>query len=651
MDIGSHLQLDAALKNCYEAFCRAGKRDDFPEITLENATLSLPYRYNDQGYRVRYDGKKLTIGASTTEGFFYALQDIMERVRDDEIIPASWEEAPYMQYRGYTLGLQKQTGHFRDHKYYDWPICPENFPWFYDRNHMTEVLDLLASQRCNMLALWSGHPFASLFKLPSYPEMLEVSEEQAVANEKHLLWLCEEGKKRSIRIYLHFYNIHMSDPLAKVRGWKVLEGSAHEEICQYTRSLLRTFVQKFPEIGLIVCVGEVIAKSDQERWLKEVILRGIKEGASDQPPPLILRSHHFEIEKHFTEASRLYPGLISMNKHNGENLISNYPEKENYQIAKLSKNHIISLHLSANLEPFSWGSPRFIRDTLSQMIRQDAAGILVFPLRFWDWPHSSHRSPLGNQLHEHFVWWTAWGRYAWNPNRDEVKEEIYWQNALSREYDIDSGDAKNLLDALQETASVLPEIASQFMISSGNRQNFSLGQFLVPLAFTRLQYQSGSGYSMNQLCGFPLIGEQMWSLSPLDRMDRQIQKCQYALSLLKSSGFPGLIRSEIEVLLFITQFYLFKAKACTAYFQVLYGTRRASVIEAEAALEKSVAIYKTIVEKTIPLFRDAGGLQYRSIPLPAKQGYLHWKDCLDKFKEELAIAKSGGIKALLSWKP
>ena len=42
-----------------------------------------------------------------------------------------------------------------------------------------QYLDMMVRNRCNVLDIWSGHPFASLVKVPEYPEALEVSEEGA----------------------------------------------------------------------------------------------------------------------------------------------------------------------------------------------------------------------------------------------------------------------------------------------------------------------------------------------------------------------------------------------------------------------------------------------------------------------------------------
>lgn len=633
-----------------DAICHFKVDPPFSKFNFQKAPT-----HSDQGYQASIHCETLTIAAETPQGVLYALMDLRDKIEDKQEIPQNWQDAPVMKYRGYCLGLQKQIGFYQGHKYYDWPISKVHFPWFYDKVHVLQILDLLAKQRCNLLALWSGHPFASLITLDEYPEMLEVTQNELIENQHQLDWLLKEAEKRAIQIFLHFYNIHMPAPLARSRGWDPMSGIAHEEICDYTRKLLNKFTTRFPSLGFIVCMGEVIQKNEQKKWLEKVIIPGILDAHRhdlSRLPSIILREHHFDLLCHFAAMKALYPNLLTMMKHNSENLISTRPAPENFEIVKISPAHLINVHLSSNLEPFSWGSPQFIRDAAEQMARQGASGVHVFPLRFWDWPNSSHVTPSGDQLFEHFVWWNAWGRYSWNPYRKNEEEEIYWQKALGKQYQIPKDAEKPFLEALQTTGTVIPEITSQFVISSGNRQNINLGQFLVPLAFSRVQYKGGSGYSMSQLCGFPLIDERMWSLSPVERLQIQSRKCDAALETLKNvkhaAPFLELLFSEIETLKLLTEYYITKAKATALYFQCLYRVKGSSEEEAYVYLEKSLALYRQMAALTTSLFRDAGSLHlHRTLPLPADEGYLHWKDCLPLFEKEAVAASLGGITAML----
>lgn len=626
-------------------------------VSLQDGTVTMPGRFCRQGFRLERTGDEITVTAESSTGTLYGLLQLAElvrdgRVREPAVLPLT--DAPAMRYRGYCLGLQRPTAYYPDHRAYDWPITPEHFPWFYDREHLTELLDLLVRQRCNVLYLWSGHPFASLLELDAYPEMPEVSRHQLQENRRQFQWLCEQAERRGIWVVVKFYNIHMPDPLAKARGWDIRSGVPHPEICAYTRSVLTEFVRRFPNVGLMACMGEVLKQEYKKTWLCDVILPAILDGLGDAPdtyPPVIIRAHSISLEEHLPPAREIYPNLVTMMKHNNESFIATRPDPGNTVLARLSGCHIVNLHLAANLEPFAWGSPRFIRRTVKQMLKAEAAGIHVFPLRYWDWPNSPRHEALGDQLYEHFVWWSAWGRYAWNPDRGEAAEDRYWEAQLQTHFGLTAEQGRALLHALQETGPVLPQIAGQYVVTSGNGQAINLGQFLVPLAFSRQQYQDSPDYSMPQLCGFPLLGEKMWTQSPLRRMQRMVDRCNCALeSLYAEEDHPVLRRTaeEIEVMRLLARYYERKSRACARFFHVLYGVPGAEEADALARLEESVQVYRELTALTNRVFRDAASLHhYRRMPLPANAGYLHWRDCLPVFEEELQIARAGGIRALL----
>ena len=62
-------------------------------------------------------------------------------------------------------------------------------PGFMTREMWTKFMDMLLDMRCNVLYIWSGHPFSSLVKVPDYPEALEVTEEEYQQNRELFGWL------------------------------------------------------------------------------------------------------------------------------------------------------------------------------------------------------------------------------------------------------------------------------------------------------------------------------------------------------------------------------------------------------------------------------------------------------------------------------
>ena len=108
---------------------------------------------------------------------------------------------------------------------YEYPITPDRFPWFYDKALWQEYLDRMLKDRCNVLYIWSGHPFASLVKVPDYPEALEVTEEEFQKNREVFEWLTKEADRRGIWVVLKFYSIHIPLPFAQAHN----SGTASEQ--------------------------------------------------------------------------------------------------------------------------------------------------------------------------------------------------------------------------------------------------------------------------------------------------------------------------------------------------------------------------------------------------------------------------------------
>ena len=86
---------------------------------------------------------------------------------------------------------------------------------------------------------------------------------------------------------------------------------------------------------------------------------------------------------------------------------------------------------SPNLEPFRWGDPDFIRQTESSFVRIGIGGLHLYPLRYWDWPYTADNTmPRLTQMDRDWIWYQAWARYAWNPERDPAKEHVVLGRAV-----------------------------------------------------------------------------------------------------------------------------------------------------------------------------------------------------------------------------
>ena len=403
--------------------------------------------------------------------------------------------------RGTCIGLQK-TVYLPGHAVYEYPYTPENFPWFYDKAEWVKYLDMMVENKMNSLYLWNGHPFASLVKLEDYPFALEVDEETFKKNEEIFSFLTHEADKRGIWVIQMFYNIILSKPFADHYGLKTQD--RHRPITplisDYTRKSIAAFIEKYPNVGLLVCLGEAMATiEDDVTWMKETIIPGIKDGlvASGRTdvPPVVLRSHDTDGPLVLKESLPLYPNIYTMSKYTGESLTTYEPGgpwgETHRQLAGAAPVHIDNVHILANLEPWRWSSPAFIEKTVQAMHRvHHSKGLHLYPqASYWDWPYTADKLPNGErlkQLDRDWMWYQAWGRYAWNDQRGEDK--TYWKKVLAEYYGIDTIAATHLLNAYDEAGEIAPKLLRRFGITEGNRQTLllgmTMGQLVNPYKYT-----------------------------------------------------------------------------------------------------------------------------------------------------------------------
>ncbi len=464
---------------------------------LESALIKTPGLLPPEHYRIRYrrDGAS-TIEAGDDTGLLYGALDLAARALPDEL---DITDGPEFRLRGTCIGMQRLFASKSGNTDYLWPYTPDNFPFFYDRALWTRYLDFLLDLRFNALFLWNGHPFSSLVTLDDYPEAAEVTPEIMRLNRETMGWLTRECDRHGIWLIQKFYNIHLPDGVAAKYGVPVSLNKSHPIAADYTRKALAGFVEEYPSVGLMVCLGEALCGAEnQVEWFTRTIIPGVLDGLrargwseadladKDKLPPLVVRGHHIvEYGSHkdvFEAGRKLYPNLMSESKFNGESLTTWEPRGKYRQfhldLAQYSSVHLANVHLAANLEPFRYAGFDFIRLSARAIRdRLDGGGIHLYPCAFWDWPQAPDNVPGLLQLDRDALWFEAWARYAWKLDRDPAREREHWINRLAEIYGTSVG-AERIYEALNAAGECAPRLLRRFGITGGNRQALSMGMTL-----------------------------------------------------------------------------------------------------------------------------------------------------------------------------
>ena len=622
-----------------------------------------------EGYQISRNRQKISVIGNNPSGVIYGCVELAERIRQDKGLFV--DESPQMVMRGTCIGLQK-TVYLPGHAVYEYPYTPENFPWFYDKEEWIKYLDMMVENKMNSLYLWNGHPFASLVKLKDYPFALEVDEETFKKNEEIFSFLTHEADRRGIWVIQMFYNIILSKPFADHYGLKTQD--RHRPItpliADYTRKSIAAFIEKYPNVGLLVCLGEAMATIDDDvTWMKETIIPGIKDGlkASGRTdiPPVVLRSHDTDGPLVLKESLPLYPNIYTMSKYTGESLTTYEPGgpwgETHRQLAAAAPVHIDNVHILANLEPWRWSSPAFIQKTVQAMHRvHHSKGLHLYPqASYWDWPYTADKLPNGErlkQLDRDWMWYQAWGRYAWNEQRDNDK--TYWKRKLAEYYGIDTIAAGHLLNAYDEAGEIAPKLLRRFGITEGNRQTLllgmTMGELVNPYKYTIYPgfYESCGPqgeklieYIEKEYKGQPHVGE-----LPFDIVDQCVNHGDRALIEIGAIATkPTRHADEFErvwndFLCYASFAKAFQLKVRAAAEVLRYKwTQDISHLEtAEKWLEQSLSIWYDLSRMTDQWYLYANSMQtaQRRIPVGGDGGKMKtWSELAKVYQEELDAFK------------
>lgn len=651
------------------------KGTDFWNQNAKTAKIEDSKLTKKEGFQIRSQKNFIYIEGTDATGALYGALELTDRINDSGKIPTdiNIEDSPEMVLRGTCIGVQKPV-YLPGRDVYEYPYTPESFPWFYDKKLWIEYLDMMVENRMNSLYLWNGHPFASLVKLKDYPFALEVSEEDFKKNEEAYKFLTEEANKRGIWVIQMFYNIIVSKPFAEHYGIKTQDRSRPitPEIADYTKKSITAFIEKYPNVGLLVCLGEAINTIDDDvEWFTKTILPGVQDGlkaiGKTEEPPIILRSHDTDAPVVMEKALPIYKNLYTMSKYNGESLTTYTPRgpwgETHKKLSSLGSIHIENVHILANLEPFRYGSPDFIQKTVKAMHSEHGANALhLYPqASYWDWPYTADKTANGERLREmdrDWIWYKAWARYAWNCKRDRNQEIEYWGKLLSDKFGTNEEASNNIRKAYEETGEIAPKTLRRFGITEGNRQTLLLGMFesqLVNPAKWRVYpgFHESCGpvgellleYAKKEWNKEPHVGETppqviaeitehgKLAVEAIDKAEASVTKDKAEFLRLKN---------DVHAYKAFADFFSEKVKAALLVLRYSYSNDIADLDKALPHLEKSIQHYELLVSLTKDTYLYANSMQtaQRRIPIGGDDGNNKtWKELLPHYERELANFK------------
>lgn len=638
------------------------------------AKSGLSFNTHKEGYTIKGGNKKqLFIAGNDDSGVLYGCLELADRIKKGGMPhQINISDAPEMVLRGTAIGLQKPD-YLPGRDVYEYPYTEETFPWFYDKKIWTDYLDMMVDNKYNSLYLWNGHPFSSLVKLKEYPYALEVDEATFKKNEEIFRFLTSEADKRGIWVIQMFYNIIIPKPFAEKHHLKTQDRNRPiiPLIADYTRKSIAAFVEKYPNVGLLITLGEAMegAGQDDVDWFTKTIIPGVKDGlkalGTAKEPPIVLRAHDTDAPRVMKDALPLYKNLYTMAKYNGEALTTYTPRGSwaelHRKLSSLGTVHIENVHILANLEPFRYGSADFIQKSVQAMHNvYHANGLHLYPqASFWDWPYTADRkSERLLQLDRDWIWYKAWARYSWKADRERSAEIGYWGEVLGQKYGTDVAAGKEILKAYEEAGEISPKLLRRYGITDGNRQTLTLGMLMTQLInpfryglFTLLYTsEAPEGEMIIEYAEKDWKKEKHIGETPVQVASEVVAHGAEAVAAIeraapmvtKDKEEFGRLRNDMYCYQEMAGFYAEKVKAALLILRYKYSGSVADLEQAVPLLEKSLLHYAGLVKLTRDSYLYANSMQTKQRKIPMRgvdKTFIEWKEMLPVYQRELNVFK------------
>ena len=637
-------------------------------------------------------GQGTTITGNDGSGVIYGCRELIDNYisRGNFTFPEHFADAPEMVLRGPCIGVQK-TQLLPDRGVYEYPYTPENFPWFYDKEMWLAYLDMMVENRMNSLYLWNGHPFASLVKLEDYPFAVEVDDETFELNRDLFTFLTTEANRRGIFVIQMFYNIIVSKPFADHYGIKTQDRNRPIDplLSDYTRKSIAAFVHDYPNVGLLITLGEALSGNDRKLdWMINTVIPGVKDGLAmsgrTDEPPILLRAHDVDCRAVMDQALPIYHNIYTMHKYNGESLTTYQPRGPwgdiHKSLSELGSIHVENVHILANLEPWRWASPDFVQKTVGAMHEVHGANALhLYPQSaYWDHPYTADDLGDGKrmlQIDRDWMWFAIWARYAWRQGRDREDEMRYWDERLAEYYGTTAATASHIREAYEASGEIAPKLLRRFGITEGNRQTLLLGMFVSQLVNP---HKYTVYYGFYESCGpegEKLIewAEKEWNGQehipggemPLDIIEQCVKHGQDAVEAISAAALGRItcnqdefqrLKNDMECYNEFAQFMYYKVKAARLVLDYMWSHKKlaqdgqgseldciAYLDQAVPLLEESLVHWRRLVELTDGTYLYANSMQtsMRRIPIGGDDGKnKHWVEMLPHYEKELAALRA-----------
>lgn len=638
-----------------------------------------------EAFSILPEGKVITVKGGDDRGLIYGALALSETLQNgtslDEVKKVI--ERPNLEFRGIKYNLPWET-------YRPSSALNQHIETAKDIKYWEAFLDMMVSNRFNVVSLWNMHPYTFMLQPKNFPKASPWSDEE-FAEWQHLYQeIFRMAKERALDTYIVHWSIFVSKEFAenydaaKVNYYPhyYVPGDTSQIVKKYLRESVKQVLEEYPDLdGVGISHGEGMGGMtplERQQWMDEVLIAGMLDADREEPVKLIHRvpfssglSSEPGVSKNVEVVTReamerledKFEGPIwvemkfnwshahstpKMEKVHGGKLGDTYfvPKPKNYKITWQARNE--------DFFALRWGVPDFIRKHIALNSVEDYVGgyfigseTYIPALDYFtaidepvDWTWAFERQ---------WLFYKLWGRLLYNP---KTSNEVF-QAEFTRRY---GPQADHLLKAYELASSTQLRLASLY----DSKWDFTL----YSEGFLALQGEITSYISVDQLIKqktmaseYVSVGEYIKTvldggtygndkITPPVLIKMLEQDNMEALSLVKNINVTDNASLMYEVADVKTWANLGlhlaeKLKGAMALQTYRLSGGDDNKKNAISHLQKALEYWDEVIKITRPIYKDMRLTHYNHNSFDANDdNFFHWALIRDEVAKDVEIARN-----------
>ena len=497
-------QMRFAAKEINEALASRG---ELATITLEiDPSLEL----KTEGFSIVKTGDGCRVIGKDPAGAMYGGLDLAETIRSEGVaVVRSKQQSPYLQMRGikFNIPLDARTPSYSDVS----DAAQKNILEMWNMDFWKEYIDTLTKNRYNYVSLWSMHPFPSLVKVPTFPDVAIADIKRSkgpfkeyyslrgiwdepelgssnfetiktmTIDEKIAFWrdVMAYGKSRNVDFYIITWNIFTYGVDGK---YGITNDPDNKTTIDYFRKSVKELIVTYPDLaGIGITAGEnmfdrsilrtgdgdsekSISPEAKEDWMVNTYVAGTLDALQVQPG----RKFRFIHRQHEASTDMILQKMGTLINHPDIDFIFSfkYADAHVYSATKQNKPESFIPTIRDKVKTvwtmrnddiylFRWGAPDFVREFVKNIPIDVTQGYYYGHDGFIngrEFTQLDMDSPRQIEMDKHWLQWMLWGRLGYDPNYSN--ERIV--SLLNSRYP--EVDGSKLLNAWQKASMVYPRV-------------------------------------------------------------------------------------------------------------------------------------------------------------------------------------------------